>query len=97
MSNKKRLTESQEFLKKQGYSKFKIKKMSLDASSRQYYRIIFSNGQTKVILDDQHHQNKSKEFALLSSFLRKNKIITPKVFHKNLKNNFIQENFCNFL
>lgn len=85
MSNKKRLTEINDFLKKHGFSKFKIQKMSLDASSRKYYRINFSDGQTKVILDDEHHQNKSKEFALLSSFLRKNKIIAPKIFHKNLR------------
>ena len=85
MSNKKRLTEINNFLKKHGFSKFKIQKMSLDASSRKYYRINFSDGQTKVILDDEHHQNKSKEFALLSSFLRKNKIIAPKVFFKNLR------------
>ncbi len=85
MSNKKRLKEISDFLKQHRFSKFKIQKMSLDASSRKYYRITFSNNQTKIILDDELHQNKSKEFALLSSFLRKNKIIAPKIFYKNLK------------
>ena len=81
MSDKKRLLEIKQFLaEKCGVKNFTIEKMSLDASSRQYYRIFFNDGSTKIILDDKNHKNKSKEFVSLSSFLRKNDIIAPKIF-----------------
>lgn len=85
MPDKKRLKEINTFLKKHGFSKFSLQKMTLDGSSRHYYRVIFSDNSSKIILDDELRQNKSKEFVLLSSFLRKNKIIAPKVFAKNLR------------
>jgi len=90
MSDKKRLLEIKQFLaEKCGVKNFSIEKMSLDASSRQYYRIFFNDGSTKIILDDKNHKNKSKEFVSLSSFLRKNDIIAPKIFAKCLRRGLI--------
>ena len=97
MQDKKRQKEINDFLTdKCGLKKFRITPMSLDGSSRKYYRIELAKKQTRVLLDDKGCVNNSKEFALLSEFLRKNDIIAPKVFVKDLKKGLmLTEDFGN--
>ena len=97
MQDKKRLKEIKIFLQNRcNLKKYNMEKLSLDGSSRQYYRIYLPNEDSKILLDDKNLENNSKEFALLSSFLRKNNVIAPKVFFKNLsKGLMLIEDFGN--
>ena len=70
MQDKKRLKEIKIFLQNRcNLKKYNMEKLSLDGSSRQYYRIYLPNEDSKILLDDKNLENNSKEFALLSSFL----------------------------
>lgn len=86
MQDEKRLMQIERFLSKYiGLEKYTILSMGFDASSRKYFRVVLSDGSTKVLVDDAGCLNKPKEFVELSNFLIKNGIKAPKVFAKDLK------------
>ncbi len=70
-----------DFLKKYFNSEcFEILDMGLDASSRKYFRVVTTDGNTKILVDDEGCNNKPREFELLSIFLNKHGIRAPKVY-----------------
>nr|QJR98249.1 hypothetical protein PlAlph_2540 [uncultured Alphaproteobacteria bacterium] len=63
---------------------FEIKPLATDASSRKYYRAVFADGNSIVIMDDENCRCKTKEFVELSAFLRNHGVYVPEVLAKNM-------------
>ena len=86
MQNKKRAAQIKIFLEKNaGLKNYQVLNMGLDGSSRKYFRILESNGNTKILVDDEGCNNRPKEFVMIAKFLLKNQIRAPKIWAMDLR------------
>ena len=87
MENLNRISQLKNFAAQQlGNDQFDFVAINTDASSRKYYRITLSSGNSFIILDDEKCCCKTPEFAELSNFLNSNNIYVPKVIAEDIKN-----------
>lgn len=63
---------------------FELTPLATDASSRKYYRAVFPNRTSLVVMDDENCRCKPGEFAELSAFLRNRGVHVPEVLAKDL-------------
>ncbi len=68
-----------------GEKKYDVLEMSLDASSRKYFRVVLNGGGSKILVDDEGCNNNPEEFSELSLFFNKHGIRAPKVFVNDLQ------------
>lgn len=90
MENLERTAKLKAFLS--GYAQtdnFKMLPLATDASSRKYYRAVFPDRGSIVIMDDENCRCKTSEFVELSVFLRKHGIHVPEVLAKNMNDGIL--------
>ena len=64
---------------------FKIQKITADASFRNFYRLLL-NKKTRILIITKKEKYKNLvAYCAVNNFLRKNKILSPKLFNHNLK------------
>lgn len=63
---------------------FELTPLATDASSRKYYRAVFPNRTSLIVMDDENCRCKPGEFAELSAFLRNRGVHVPEVLAKDL-------------
>lgn len=68
---------------------FELLPLATDASSRKYYRAVFSNRPNIVVMDDEGCRCKTREFVELSKFLRPKGVYVPKVLKQDMENGIL--------
>jgi len=73
-----------------------LKKLKGDASTRKFFRKNYSDGSSIVILAKKDKFKNLLVYDAISKILNKNKILAPKLYQENYKNNYIEvEDFGN--
>ena len=73
-----------------------LKKLKGDASTRKFFRKKYSDGSSIVILAKKDKFKNLLVYDAISKILNKNKILAPKLYQENYKNNYIEvEDFGN--
>ena len=69
--------------------KFKIQPISSDASFRNFYRIILKKSSKIIVFAEKEKYQNLIAYSSINKFLRKNKVLTPKLFTHNYKKGII--------
>ena len=69
--------------------KFKILPLAGDASFRTFYRMHFNNKSRIAVLSNKDKYKNLIAYSSVNNFLRKNKILTPKLYKYNFKKGLI--------
>ena len=69
--------------------KFKIQPISSDASFRNFYRIILKKNSKIIVFAEKEKYQNLIAYSSINKFLRKNKVLTPKLFTHNYKKGII--------
>ena len=69
--------------------KFKIQPISSDASFRNFYRIILKKNSKIIVFAEKEKYQNLIAYSSINKFLRKNKVLTPKLFTHNYKKGMI--------
>ena len=67
-----------------------LKKLKGDASHREFYRKKFNDGNSIIILAKKDKFKNLLVYDAISKILNKNKILAPKLYNENYKNNYIE-------
>ncbi len=80
--------QASNFLKKNDYDKFTIKKIAGDASFRSYYRITFDNQSLILMFAPPSHED-IKPFIKVDKFLRDNEFLAPEILAIDEQHGFL--------
>ena len=69
--------------------KFKIQPISSDASFRNFYRIILKKSSKIIVFAEKEKYQNLIAYSSINKFLRKNKVLTPRLFTHNYKKSII--------
>jgi len=73
-----------------------LKKLKGDASNRKFFRKKYKEGSTILILTKKNKFKNLLVYDAINKLLNKNKILAPKLYQENYKNNYIEvEDFGN--
>ena len=67
-----------------------LKKLKGDASHREFFRKKYKQGNSIVILAKKDKFKNLLVYDAISKILNKNKILAPKLYQENYKNNYIE-------
>ena len=69
--------------------KFKLFPIAGDASHRSFYRLVSSKGNRIIVLAQKEKYKNLIGYSAVNNFLKKNKILTPKLYNHNYKRGII--------
>lgn len=90
MKQKQKLSQIESFLNEAvKHKKYSIHEIAGDASSRKYYRILFDDGNTAILMDDDTFNPKIEAFLKIDSLLLNAGVRVPQIYAQDLKHNFL--------
>ena len=69
--------------------KFKIEKITGDASFRRFYRLLIKKKSKIIVLAEKEKYKNLVAYSSINKFLKKNKILTPKLYTHNFSKGII--------